>query len=154
MATNIIKEKKNNVKIINEIRNGVSLDIIEIDGIKAGVLGSNNAEDKELAIEKLQTIVNTSDKHGVELILEVQQKLYTAALYQENGVPEDEEPEEIEIDNKVYLLFYKNKKIVDLITGETIAELDKGIDIKLDENGKKILKEILVNKIKVANLHE
>lgn len=128
---NLISKKanKSTVEIVKGVYNGgTQVEYIVVDGINMGVVGYANDSDKEAAIAAINQVIESTDKHGYELCMEIMNVMKTAAAMQEHG-DNPNDTEEVEIDGVPTIINYKTRKAMIGIENSLreIANLD---DIK------------------------
>ena len=142
MATNITKKNNSIVEIVKKVRNNVEMEILTIDGIDVGVMGYLNERDKQAGIAAIQEIVNNSDKHGMDLVMEVMEVSRTAAQQHEVGVNPKHTLEEIIINGHDFQIDYQDKTIY---TNNGAIKVDT-VPYDLDNES---IKDILTDKAKI-----
>ena len=112
-----INVNKNAVELRSELKaNGTKVEYIVIDGIKCGILGSVNEEDRAAALKALHDAYVASNGD----IMEMMQKLMTVATLEEKAIEPDEV---VEVRGMEVILSYANRKAYTM-SGEEIANCD------------------------------
>ena len=137
------KKSLNRVALMKE--NNSNLQFLYIDGIKVGAMGSVSDADREAGIKVIQRIVDSSNKKGMALVMEVMSQVNFEASMNENNIQPDEQ---VRIEDKDCVISYQSKKIYDM-TGQELADAS---DIG-DNTPKEAIREILKLRAQ-ANLHK
>ena len=123
---------KNAVEIRKELQaNCTSLEYIEVEGKRLGILGSVSEKDKQNAIKAIQSALDASDGN----VYEMMRKLETIATIDAKEINPDEM---IEVCGQEVMISYESKKAYD-INGEEIANCDDLTSEMPDEAIKAIL---------------
>ena len=110
------KKSLNRVALMKE--NNSNLEFLYIDGIKVGAMGSVSDADREAGIKVIQRIVDSSNKKGMALVMEVMSQVNFEASMNENNIQPDEQ---VRIEDKDCVISYQSKKIYDM-TGKELAD--------------------------------
>lgn len=137
------KKSLNRVALMKE--NNSNLEFLYIDGIKVGAMGSVSDADREAGIKVIQRIVDSSNKKGMALVMEVMSQVNFEASMNENNIQPDEQ---VRIEDKDCVISYQSKKIYDM-TGKELADAS---DIG-DNTPKEAIREILKLRAQ-AKLHK
>ena len=137
------KKSLNRVALMKE--NSSNLEFLYIDGIKVGAMGSVSDADREAGIKVIQRIVDSSNKKGMALVMEVMSQVNFEASMNENNIQPDEQ---VRIEDKDCVISYQSKKIYDM-TGKELADAS---DIG-DNTPKEAIREILKLRAQ-AKLHK
>lgn len=137
------KKSLNRVALMRE--NSSNLEFLYIDGIKVGAMGSVSDADREAGIKVIQRIVDSSNKKGMALVMEVMSQVNFEASMNENNIQPDEQ---VRIEDKDCVISYQSKKIYDM-TGKELADAS---DIG-DNTPKEAIREILKLRAQ-AKLHK
>lgn len=127
------KKSLNRVALMKE--NNSNLEFLYIDGIKVGAMGSVSDADREAGIKVIQRIVDSSNKKGMALVMEVMSQVNFEASMNENNIQPDEQ---VRIEDKDCVISYKSKKIYDMAGKELASASDIG-----DNTPKEAIREIL-----------
>lgn len=142
---NIINNKKNMNRVQLMKENGSNLEFLYIDNIKIGAMGSVSDADREAGIKVIQRIVDSSNKKGMALVMEVMSQVNFEASMNENNIQPDEQ---VRIEDKDCVISYQSKKIYDMVGKELADASDIG-----DNTPKEAIREILKLRA-LAKLHE
>ena len=137
------KKSLNRVALMKE--NNSNLEFLYIDGIKVGAMGSVSDADREAGIKVIQRIVDSSNKKGMALVMEVMSQVNFEASMNENNIQPDEQ---VRIEDKDCVISYKSKKIYDMAGKELADASDIG-----DNTPKEAIREILKLRAQ-AKLHK
>lgn len=154
--TNITKtnNKKSMFEIVSEVRNGVTVEFLCIDGIKLdgtgpfmgmGTLIYDSEESKQAAINFIQKIVDNSDKRGMELVFEIAKACQMAAMHHELGIPANGKPEAVKVNGKDMNILYDKKAIYN---SDCTVEIANCREDKITE--KEAIKLLLIERAKNA----
>ena len=152
--TNITKTNnhKSMFEIVSEVRNGITVEFLCIDGIKLdgsrGVmctLSYSDEEQKQAAINFIQEVVNNSNKRGMELVFEVAMANQMAAMQHELGIPAGCKPETVKVNGKDMNILYDKKAIYNSDCTKEIANCRED---KITE--KEAIKLLLIERAKNA----
>ena len=112
-----ITTNKNAVELRKEqLRNGTVVEYIVIDGVKCGIMGSVNDEDRANALKTIQDAYAASNGSVMEMI----GKLATIATIEEKGIDPDEV---VNICGTDVILSYNDAKAYTM-SGEEIANCE------------------------------
>lgn len=137
------KKSLNRVALMKE--NNSNLEFLYIDGIKVGAMGSVSDADREAGIKVIQRIVDSSNKKGMALVMEVMSQVNFEASMNENNIQPDEQ---VRIEDKDCVISYQSKKIYDMAGKELADASDIG-----DNTPKEAIREILKLRAQ-AKLHK
>ena len=137
------KKSLNRVALMKE--NNSNLEFLYIDGIKVGAMGSVSDADREAGIKVIQRIVDSSNKKGMALVMEVMSQVNFEASMNENNIQPDEQ---VRIEDKDCVISYQSKKIYDMVGKELASASDIG-----DNTPKEAIREILKLRAQ-AKLHK
>mgnify|MGYP002768685697 FL=1 len=137
------KKSLNRVALMKE--NNSNLEFLYIDGIKVGAMGSVSDADREAGIKVIQRIVDSSNKKGMALVMEVMSQVNFEASMNENNIQPDEQ---VRIEGKDCVISYQSKKIYDMAGKELADASDIG-----DNTPKEAIREILKLRAQ-AKLHK
>lgn len=137
------KKNMNRVQLMKE--NGSNLEFLYIDNIKIGAMGSVSDADREAGIKVIQRIVDSSNKKGMALVMEVMSQVNFEASMNENNIQPDEQ---VRIEDKDCVISYQSKKIYDMAGKELADASDIG-----DNTPKEAIREILKLRAQ-AKLHK
>lgn len=137
------KKSLNRVALMKE--NNSNLEFLYIDGIKVGAMGSVSDADREAGIKVIQCIVDSSNKKGMALVMEVMSQVNFEASMNENNIQPDEQ---VRIEDKDCVISYQSKKIYDMAGKELADASDIG-----DNTPKEAIREILKLRAQ-AKLHK
>lgn len=143
------KKSLNRIQLMKE--NNTNMELLYIDEIKCGCMGSVNDRDREAGLAVIQRIVDNSDKTGMALVMEVIAQVQFEASMNEKEINPDEVLE-VKVDGITYpcVLSYEKKALFDE-AGEEICNA-RDIDCELDERALKALLEArAVNAIRNDN---
>lgn len=141
-----INNKKNTLNRVQLMReNNSNLEFLYIDGIKVGAMGSVSDADREAGIKVIQRIVDSSNKKGMALVMEVMSQVNFEASMNENNIQPDEQ---VRIEDKDCVISYQSKKIYDMAGKELADASDIG-----DNTPKEAIREILKLRAQ-AKLHK
>lgn len=139
----------NNKKSLNRValmkENNSNLEFLYIDGIKVGAMGSVSDADREAGIKVIQRIVDSSNKKGMALVMEVMSQVNFEASMNENNIQPDEQ---VRIEDKDCVISYQSKKIYDMAGKELADASDIGANAP-----KEAIREILKLRAQ-AKLHK
>lgn len=132
----IEKAKKGVVELKTELdANGVTMENVYIDGVKAMAIGYSSEKDKQTCLRAIQAAVDSSDN-----LYEAMAKLATLANLGDNNISPDKE---VDLNGRKVYLSYKDKTLYGP-DGKPIVDC-KDIDTKMPDE---VIEALLVARAK------
>ena len=131
------KAKKNHIQLRKEMKDGVEIEYIMIDGNPAGILGVSSEEDRAAAISTLEKAYEASDGNVFRML----KLLNNIANDNAKGISPDEV---IEIAGREYEIVYSESAAY-VCGGDKFVEID---DVDVRDCPAEVIKSMLVYRIK------